>query len=207
MQYIFIHGLGQTPNSWDSVIKDIEIKEKVVCPDLSAFGEYGKSTYRGLYGEFSNLCRSFEEKLCICGISLGAVLALNYAIEHSEKIASLILIAPQYKMPKLLLSFQQLLFHIMPRQCFQSAGLSKRDMISLTASMKQLDFSKMLSMIRCPTLIVCGEKDRVNKKAAYKLANRIESADLVLIEGTGHEVNKDNPRRLSHIISQQMSVQ
>ena len=37
--------------------------------------------------------------ICLCGLSLGGVLALNYAIEHPEKIKGMVLIATQYKMP------------------------------------------------------------------------------------------------------------
>ena len=60
----------------------------------------------------------FSEPVTICGISLGAVLALNYCIYHAEQVQSLILIAPQYKMPRLLLKFQSILFRIMPEKSF-----------------------------------------------------------------------------------------
>ena len=34
MAYIFIHGLGQGPNSWNQVLSDINLKAKVLRPDL-----------------------------------------------------------------------------------------------------------------------------------------------------------------------------
>ena len=38
-----------------------------------------------------------RQLLNLCGLSLGAVLALNYAIDFPKKVNSLILIAPQYE--------------------------------------------------------------------------------------------------------------
>lgn len=51
--------------------------------------------------------------------SLGAVLTLNYAIDHPDKVKALVLIAAQYKMPKKLLKVQNMLFHLMPNSAFQ----------------------------------------------------------------------------------------
>lgn len=34
MRKVFVHGLGQTPESWNAVLSSIDEKEKCVCPDL-----------------------------------------------------------------------------------------------------------------------------------------------------------------------------
>ena len=52
----------------------------------------------------------------------GGVLALNYAVDHPEKVQQLVLIAPQYKMTEKLLRFQNLLFRFMPDSMFQQMG-------------------------------------------------------------------------------------
>ena len=67
-----------------------------------------------------------DEKIDLCGLSLGGVLSLNYAIEYPHKINSLVLIAPQYKMPVNLLKVQNLLFRFMPKAAFQSTGFEKK---------------------------------------------------------------------------------
>lgn len=66
--------------------------------------------------------------------------------------------------------------------------------------MKKLDFSKRLSEISCKTLILCGEKDRPNRKAAEQLGHRIMDAKLDIIQGVRHEANSDNPEGLAEII-------
>lgn len=199
-QFIFIHGLGQTQSSWDSSISFLSENILASSLDLTALCSSGEISYQDLYNSFENYCDSFSAPLNLCGISLGAILALNYAIKHSEKVQSLVLIAAQYKMPRLLLKFQSMIFRFMPRASFSNMGFSKSDFISLTNSMIDLDFSNFIMNISCPTLIVCGQRDNANKRAARDLANNIPQAKFHLIENAGHEVNVDTPKELASII-------
>ena len=63
--------------------------------------------------------------------------------------------------------------------------------------MKDLDFSDRVCEIRCPTLILCGEKDRANLKSAHFLAEHIPGAELRVLENTGHVVNEESPKVLA----------
>lgn len=47
------------------------------------------------------------------------------------KVKSLILIAPQYNMPKFLLKVQNVLFKFMPESQFKDIGLTKRTLLPL----------------------------------------------------------------------------
>ena len=76
-------------------------------------------------------------------------------------------------------------------------GFTKQDLLRLTGSMRELDFSDALSSISCPALILCGGKDRTNRAAAAELASRLPDARLQTIEGAGHEVNADAPAQLA----------
>lgn len=136
--------------------------------------------------------------LHICGLSLGAVLALQYALEH--EVRSLILIAPQYKMPKQLLKIQNIIFRFLPQRMFSQMGLTREQMIALTRSMEPIDLTAQLSWLRCPVYILCGEKDAANRKAAKQMANRIPQAHFDEISGAGHTVNIDAPRVLAERI-------
>ena len=55
---------------------------------------------------------------------MGGVLALHYSIENPEKVKAAVLIGTQYKMPKGLLKFQNIAFHIMPQRMFDTMGLA-----------------------------------------------------------------------------------
>lgn len=200
MNRIFLHGLGQDAASWDGVCSLLEAE--AACPELTSFFEDGESTYQNLYQGFSAYCGTLDSPLDICGLSLGAVLALNYALDHPERVNSLALIAPQYKMPRGLLRFQNLLFRLMPQAVFEGAGLKKRDMLSLTGSMLELDFTTQLGALKCPVLVLCGERDRVNRKAAISLAAKVPGAVFQTVKGADHEVNREAPEELAKLLKE-----
>lgn len=196
MQTIFIHGLGQAPSSWDKTISCLPEQINAQCPDLSRLLKGVEGTYDNLYRAFAAYCDEFPEPIDLCGLSLGAVLALNYAIDNPQKVGSMILIAPQYEMPKALLKFQNVIFKFMPNSTFGNIGFDKQDFITLTNSMADLDFSGDLKRVVSPALIICGEKDRTNRKSAERLAEILQNAEFRLVEKSGHEVNVDNPKGL-----------
>lgn len=200
MAYILVHGLGQSPSSWDLVTTHISPSIPFHQPSLSTMVKTQPLTYDRLYQAFEQECNQLEPPLNLCGLSLGAVLALQYTLENPQKVNSLILIAPQYKMPTLLLQIQAILFRFLPETMFQTTGFSKQDMITVSTSMKHLDFSNQLHQLTCPCHIICGQKDKANQKAAKQLANLIPHATLTLVEGAGHEVNIDAPLPLANKI-------
>ncbi len=196
MNYILLHGLGQTSSSWDETIQTLNEDWNIFCPGLSDWILGKQPCYDTLYKAFENYCEQFDDTLCLVGLSLGGILAMQYSIEHPEKVKSLVLIGTQYKMPKRLLKLQNVLFHLMPDSEFSKLGFQKSDFISLCKSMMNLDFSHHLKDIRCKVLVVCGEKDRANRSASLQLAELIPDAEFITILGAGHEVNIDCPFQL-----------
>ena len=198
MKYILLHGMGQNASSWDKTISYLPDATETVCPELSNFFSEDNCNYSKMYSSFCRYCNRFSEPLNLCGLSLGAVLALNYAIDFPQKVSSLILIAPQYNMPKFLLKVQNVLFKFMPESQFKDIGFKKKDFITLTNSMADMDFTSGLNKVNCPVVVICGEKDNVNKKAAIKLARELPNAKFSTIDNSGHEVNVDNPQGLAN---------
>ena len=190
--------MGQNASSWDKTISYLPDTTETVCPELSNFFSEDNCNYNKMYSSFCRYCNSFSEPLNFCGLSLGAVLALNYAIDFPQKVSSLILIAPQYNMPKFLLKVQNVLFKFMPESEFKDIGLKKKDFITLTNSMVDMDFTSSLNKVNSPVVVICGEKDNVNKKAAIKLARELPNAKFSTIDNSGHEVNVDNPQGLAN---------
>ncbi len=200
MRNIFIHGLGQTPLSWKKTIEAMTSAEDSLCPNLTQLLHDKEAVYANLYEAFVRYCAESEESVNLCGLSLGGILALQYTIENPEKVNSLVLVGTQYVMPKRLLRFQNIVFHVMPDKAFQETGFGKQEFISLSKSMMDLDFSEALQKIECPVLLVCGKKDSANKRAAIEMRRQIRYAKLKLIESAGHEVNVDAPEKLGKLL-------
>ena len=156
--------------------------------------------YENLYQAFSRYCGALPAPLTLCGLSLGGVLALQYGIEHSDRVGALVLIGTQFVMPKGLLRLQNAMFRLMPGSMFSASGLSKADTMRLSRSMMALDFRGCLARLRCPVLAVCGTGDHANQKAARQLCRLVPQGELALIPGAGHEVNTDAPEALAEVL-------
>ena len=200
MKYLYLHGLGQKPNSWNRVIKETKVSESSVNLSLAEMLEGKSATYKELYSAFSSECDKENDGIILCGLSLGAVLALNYAIDHPDKVKALVLIAAQYKMPKKLMKVQNIVFHLMPNSTFNKMGFKKADVINLCGTMVELDFSDSLHKVSCPVLIVCGEKDNANKKTSKELCNYLSSSYFHELLKTGHEANIEAPEELAIVL-------
>lgn len=201
MKYIFLHGLGQTPACWNKTISYMEKQANIICVNLFDLLQGKEITYINLYDAFSEYCEKFPEPFNLCGLSLGGILALHYCIENPSKVNSMALIGTQYVMPKKLLKIQNAIFHIMPKRMFQQIGISKRDFINLSNSMMELDFRGDLKKVMCSVLIICGQKDKANKKASMELKEYLPHAEIQFIENAGHEVNVDAPELLGKMLN------
>lgn len=200
MKYLYLHGLGQKPDSWNRTIKETKVSGSSIRLSLAEMSEGKDVTYKELYSAFSEVCDKEDEEIVLCGLSLGAVLALNYAIDHPDKTKALVLIAAQYKMPEKLLKFQNVLFRLMPNSMFKQIGFKKADVISLCGTMAELDFTDSLHNVSCPVLIVCGEKDHANKKASKELTRYLSKSFFYELLETGHEVNIEAPEEIAIVL-------
>ena len=201
MKNILIHGLGQNNRDWDTIKTVLEARGiSSIAPDLFDLARGRKLDYPTVYQAFSELCESYKDKLNLCGLSLGGLLALNYAIQYPKKINSLVLIGTPFEIPKGLLKFQNFVFKLIPKSAFQSMGVSKKDFIRLSKSMAELNFMESAATLDCPTLILCGAKDKANMESARLFHEAMKNSRRIIVEDCGHEVNKDHPYRVASIL-------
>lgn len=199
---IFVHGSGHKATSWEKTISYMTDNEDIVCPNLSSILEGKEASYENLYSSFVKYCNEFDGQIHLCGLSLGGILALNFALDFPQKVKTLVLIGTPYKVPKVVFSFQNIVFRFLPKSIFETMAFDKKNTFALGDTMKNLDFSDRVKNIKCPTLILCGKKDSANMKSADYLSQNIRSAELKIIENTGHVVNEENPKALADILNE-----
>ena len=202
MAKILIHGSGHKAASWNETISHMENSDDILYPNLVSILEGKEASYVNLYSSFTEYCDKIDGPVHLCGISLGGILALNYALDFPEKTKTLILIGTPYKIPKAAFAFQNMIFRFLPESVFENMAFNKKDTFALGNSMKSLDFSSRVQNIKCPTLIICGKKDNANMKSAYYLAQNIKNAELKIIENVGHVVNEEAPEVLAKILGE-----
>ena len=199
---IFVHGSGHKATSWEKTISYMTNNEDIVCPNLSSILEGKEASYENLYSSFVKYCNEFDGQIHLCGLSLGGILALNFALDFPQKVKTLVLIGTPYKVPKVAFRFQNIIFRFLPKSIFETMAFDKKNTFALGDTMKNLDFSDRVKNIKCPTLILCGKKDSANMESADYLSQNIRSAELKIIENTGHVVNEENPKALADILNE-----
>ena len=202
MKKILIHGSGHKEDSWNKVISNMNNDKDILCPDLSTILNGKEASYNNLYSSFAEYCNKLDGKIELCGLSLGGILALNYAIEYPNKVEKLVLIGTPHKVPKVMFSIQNVIFKFLPKKIFETMAFNKKDTFILGNTMKKLDFSNRVKNVKCPTLIICGEKDSSNIKSAHYLAENIKNAKLEIMKNTGHIINEENPKELSELLTE-----
>ena len=202
MKIVFLHGLGQRAADWDQVASQFPNTD---CPDLFEIaGE--KLNYSTILSSLEERYEYEKEPLCLCGLSLGGMLALDYALRHGDRVAAMVLLGARDRTPRLLMDIQDLLFRCMPDKAFASTGMKKEQVRDLTRSMKNLDFTDRLSTIHCPVTVACGAKDSPNLAAAGRLAKDLPNARLYVVPHAGHELNTDAPDTVAEIVRESCRV-
>lgn len=111
MKKILVHGSGHKATSWKKTIEYMKDNKDILCPNLYSILNGKDASYTNLYSAFTEYCNEINGKINLCGLSLGGILALNYALDFPEKVQSLILIGTPYKVPKIMFSIQNILIY------------------------------------------------------------------------------------------------
>jgi len=162
------------------------------------------------------------EKTIIVGFSLGGMVALRFAIEHPDRIIKLILVGTTAKMAltthiirilKYILPYKTIARIVCKRKFYKPSKQIIEDALSramkvdryvaykcLNEFTKNYDIKDMISLIKVPTLIVVGEKDKLNLKASKYLNRKIKNSELRIVSGSGHTVMVEKPDEFNRIV-------
>ncbi|MBB5748936.1 MULTISPECIES: alpha/beta fold hydrolase [Micrococcales] len=202
---VFLHGMGESADAWDAQRAALPSGFDSLAVDV--FGSGGGSdgaTSFSLDGASDTVLEHVErhgaDRVHLCGLSLGAMIALQFALDHAERVRSLTLAAGQVKPPRALMAVQGAVFRLLPAKVLEKQGARKDVMLSVMRAVSRADFSGQLDEVSSPTLVLCGEKDRPNMPAARALAAGIHGAELGIIPGAGHQSHMQAPEAFATLL-------
>lgn len=199
---VFLHGLGETRDVWNPVIKQLPQTE---CISSDVLRTKPPLACWSLEDVCTQIANSLTEPVHLVGLSLGAVIALNIALTRPGKVSSLFVSAPQAKPPKLLMSLQKALMRVLPTKWVCPPQLSKPELLGVLDSLKGLDLTSQLPALSMPITVVCGSKDKANLPAAHKIAGLIPTAHLEVIQGAGHQWHTTHPQLFACYLTKHLS--
>ena len=191
MKLIFLHGLGQSAESWKEVqelLADYPSEALDLFPTgITSYQEAKESIYQHLSEE--------TEPFVLIGLSLGAVLSLELSSYDLPNLQALVLSGCPLKLAgNIPFYIQLLIFKLLPKRVFEKQGADKALMVGVSEEFKTLDLTDISRTCPYPTLLICGSKDKPNLSSMRSLHKLISESQFQIIPDGPHVLNKDKPK-------------
>ncbi len=229
---VFLHGLGGDHSVWLYQVPELCSRLPVITLDLRG---HGRSTIperpfgmAAMALDVARLLRELgAERAHIVGLSLGGMVAQQFALDHPQAVASLVLADTLCATPDSFRDVAQASLQFIEQNDMATVAQSRItaafsdhvdpvlreyviDRIArndkaayLSAARAAFSFAAAQSIhaIQAPTLVLCGEDDRVTPlPLSEEIAARIPGARLARIAGAGHISNLERPREFNRIV-------
>ena len=196
MKLIFLHGLGQSADSWKEV-QDLLADYPSEALDLfpAGVGTYQEAKER-IYQHLSEETEPFV----LVGLSLGAALALELSSYDLPNLQALVLSGCPLKLAgNIPFYIQSLIFKLLPKRIFEKQGADKSLLVGVSEELKTLDLREIARNCSYPTLLICGSQDKPNLKSMKDLQQLIPNSQFQIIPDGPHVLNRAKPKEFAEI--------
>jgi pimeloyl-ACP methyl ester carboxylesterase len=156
---VLLHGMGTGPEAWRAQVDAFNPSRRVLAPAVRLTSEFS------IASEAARLWRLTDSTpVDLCGLSLGALIALRAALDEPQRVRRLVLCAGFSSLSLPLRAIQAVLGAVAPsaRAVFREG--------------RRFDVTQALDRITMPTLVLCGERDWANRRLSRTLAESIATA-------------------------------
>jgi 3-oxoadipate enol-lactonase len=231
---LLLHGLGANCESWQlQTLFLVEHGFRVLVPDVPGFGKSdplgGGASVKRIAGSIGEWLSDLNvAPLTVVGISMGAAIGLELALDFPEYIDKMVLVSAFARLE--IFNFKSWPYFLWRYFLLQVFGLGsqadavarrvfpypgqveyRREFIrqicaadpkgyrAMMRALARFNVEKQLSKVKAPALIITGENDTtVLPESQAKLARLLPNASQVIIPNAGHAVSIDQPVLLNN---------
>ena len=197
MKLIFLHGLGQSAESWKEVrnlLTDYPSEAIELFPSgVSSYQKAKERVYQHLAQE--------TEPFVLIGLSLGAALTLELSSYNLPNLRALVLSGCPLKLAGNILFYVQLLiFKLLPKRVFEKQGADKALMVRVSEELKTRDLREIARNCPYPSLLICGSQDKPNLSSMKTIQELMPNSQFQIIPDGPHVLNKEKPKEFAEQI-------
>jgi pimeloyl-ACP methyl ester carboxylesterase len=222
---VFIHGSGGNSGAWSEQYSVLHKAFNIAAIDLPGHGQSEGSGEKDIFAYVLQLKEILDvlklARPVLVGHSLGAAIALGFAVKYPQDLSAVVAVGGGLTMPvnpDILDGFAKQPDLILDLMCKfsiakenrpklynplrESLGQASVDVVAgdMLACSK-FDLTGELQKITVPVLALCGAEDKMTPPASSeKIAEGIAGAKCVLIEGAGHMVMIEKPEAFNDTI-------
>ena len=196
MKLIFLHGLGQSADSWKEVqdlLADYPSEALELFPSgVGTYKEAKERIYRRLTVE--------TEPFVLIGLSLGAALALELSSYELPNLQALVLSGCPLKLAgNIPFYIQLLIFKLLPKRIFEKQGADKALMVGVSEELKTLDLRESTQNCPYPSLLICGSQDKPNLSSMKAIQELMPDSQFQIIPEGPHVLNRAKPKEFAEL--------
>ena len=196
MKLIFLHGLGQSADSWKEV-QDFLADYPSEALDLFPSGV---GTYQEAKERIYQYLAKETEPFVIVGLSLGAALALELSSYEIPNLQALVLSGCPLKLAgNIPFYIQLLIFKLLPKRIFEKQGADKSLMVGVSEELKTLDLRENAKNCTYPTMLICGSQDKPNLSSMKAIQELMPNSQIQIIPDGPHVLNRAKPKEFAEI--------
>ena len=230
---VFLNSLGTDVRMWDPQVGALRSRFRIVRHDSRGHGASdvprGPYSIEQLGSDVVSLLDAFEiERVHLCGVSMGGLVAQWLAANHPERVERAIFVSTAVKigskdrwderiralkaggMPSIRDMVMERLVTRSFRQRSPDVAKSVEETLVSTPpagyaasclAVRDADLTHEVGRIRAPSLIVVGADDVViSQREAQELREHIAGSELVVLDDASHLCNLEQPERFNQAV-------
>jgi pimeloyl-ACP methyl ester carboxylesterase len=219
---VLTHGLAATGATWAAQVEGLSPSFRVVTWDLRGHGRSPRPPGECRLPDLANdlgsvLDAAAIDRAVVLGHSAGGVVAMQFALDHPGRCAGLVLVGTASECNAKANEFYETLATIAvergmaPVRRRLGLGASEPDagdvdpetfakVARVMANLRHQPLTSRLAEIRCPTLIIVGEKDFLGAGGSVILSRNIAGSELHIVPERGHGIFLEDPAGFNELV-------